>query len=83
METEDIDNILIEIIKEFTKTENFSRILQEQVLANAIFYSFAVGALNNDDDAENTIKSLNYVVDWIEEKEGLLKGFGMNGELNE
>lgn len=83
METDDIDNILIEIVKEFTKPENFSRILQEQVLANAIFYSFAVGALNNNENDEDTIRSLEYVVAWIEEKENLLKGFGMQGDNDE
>lgn len=80
MNTDDIDDILIEIVKEFTKPESFSRILQEQVLANAIFYSFAVGALNNDEDDENTIESLKYVINWIEEKEDLLKGFKVEGE---
>ena len=83
METEDIDNILIEIVREFTKPENFQRILEEQVLANAIFYSFAIGALNNNEDDSNTIQSLQYVTEWIEDKEDLLKGFGMNGETNE
>lgn len=75
MDEEYIDEILIEIVKEFTKPQNFSRLIREQVLANAIFYSFAIGALNNDEDSDDTIDSLKYVVKWIEDKEHLLKGF--------
>ena len=75
METDDIDDILIEIVKHFTQPENFQRIMDEQVLANAIFYSFASGALKNDDDEYETIESLKYVIQWIEDKEHLLKGF--------
>ena len=83
MEAEDIDNILIEIVKEFTKPKNFQRIINEQVLANAIFYSFAIGALQNDEDAEDTIDSLTYVIQWIEDKEHLLKGFQIAGDDDE
>ena len=83
METEDIDNILIEIVKEFTKPQNFQRIMDEQVLANAIFYSFAIGALNNNDDDEDTVEALKYVIDWIENKEHLLKGFHITGDDSE
>lgn len=83
MEAEDIDDILIEIVKEFTKPQNFQRIINEQVLANAIFYSFAVGALQNDEDAEDTIDSLIYVIQWIQDKEHLLKGFQITGDNNE
>lgn len=75
MEPEQVDEILFEVVKEFTKKENFDRILKEQVLANAIFYSFAVGALNNDEDEYETIEALRYVIQWIESKEHLLKGF--------
>lgn len=83
MQDNDIDNILIEIVKEFTKPENFNRIMNEQVLANAIFYSFAIGALNNEEDAEDTIESLNYVIQWIEDKEHLLKGFRIASDKDE
>ena len=75
METDDIDDILIEIVKNFTQPQNFQRILNDQVLANAIFYSFAIGALNNDEDEYDTVEALKYVIKWIEEKEHLLKGF--------
>lgn len=83
MDTNDIDEILIEIVKEFTQSQNFNRILQEQVLANAIFYSFAIGTLQSDDSDEEKILSLKYVVDWIQLHEDLIKGFGMKGELDE
>lgn len=78
MESEYIDEVLITIVKEFTKPQNFQRLIDEQVLANALFYSFAVGALNNDEDEYETIEALKYVIDWIEEKEHLLKGFKVN-----
>ena len=83
MEPEQVDEILFEVVKEFTKKENFDRILKEQVLANAIFYSFAVGALNNDEDEYDTIESLQNAIQWIEDREHLLKGFSINGDNNE
>ena len=83
MDNDYIDEILIEIVKEFTKPDNFQRLIDEQVLANAIFYSFAIGALNNDEDEYDTIESLRYVVQWIEDKEHLLKGFTINGDIDE
>ena len=78
MESEYIDEVLITIVKEFTKPQNFQRLIDEQVLANAVFYSFAIGALNNDEDEYETIEALKYVVEWIEDKEHLLKGFKVN-----
>lgn len=80
MDNEYIEQILIEIVKEFTKPQNFNRLIDEQVLANAIFYSFAVGALNNDESDEETVDALKYVIQWIEDKEHLLKGFKVKGE---
>ena len=80
MDDEYIEEILIEITKEFTKPQNFKRLIEEQVLANAIFYSFAVGALRNDENDADTIHALNYVIQWIEDKEHLLKGFTVKGE---
>lgn len=80
MDTEDIDNILIEIVKEFVQPENYTRIIDEQVLANAIFYSFAVGALSNDENEYDTIQSLLYVINWIEDNETILKGFKLQGD---
>ena len=76
MEHEQIDELLITIVKEFTQPDNFQRILDEQVLANAIFYSFAVGRLKNSDDEEyEAIEDLKYVQSWIEDKQDLLLGF--------
>lgn len=83
MEPEHIDNILIEITREFTKPQNFNRILNEQVLANAIFYSFVIGVLNNDEDEYDKIEDIQYVKEWIEEKEHLLKGFMIQGDNDE
>jgi len=83
MDDEYIEEILIEITKEFTKPQNFKRVIEEQVLANAIFYSFAVGALRNDESDADTIYALNYVIQWIEDKEHLLKGFTVKGEYDE
>ena len=75
MQPEEIDDILILITKEFVQPQNFKRLMNEQVLANAIFYSFAVGALNNDENDYDTIDALKYVIEWIEDRENLLKGF--------
>lgn len=76
MEDEEIDELLIAIIKEFTQPENFQRILDEQVLANAVFYSFVVGRLKHaEDEEEEAINDLKYVQSWIESKRELLLGF--------
>lgn len=83
MDTEDIDNILIEIVREFVQPDNYARIINEQVLANAIFYSFAVGALNNNENEYDTIQSLLYVINWIEDNEKVLKGFTIQGDNDE
>ena len=83
MDTEDIDNILIEIVREFAQPDNYARIINEQVLANAIFYSFAVGALNNNENEYDTIQSLLYVISWIEDNEKALKGFKVQGDNDE
>lgn len=73
---EEIDDILITIVKEFVKPENFQRIISEQVLANAIFYSFAVGRLKHaDNEEEEAIEDLRYVQQWIEHNQDLLYGF--------
>lgn len=73
---EEIDELLITIVKEFTQPENFERILSEQVLANAIFYSFVVGRLKHaDNEEEEAIEDLRYVQKWIERNQDLLYGF--------
>lgn len=76
MNEEEIDNLLITIVKEFVKPENFQRILDEQVLANAIFYSFVVGRLKHiDNNEEEIVEDIQYVQSWIEDKQDLLLGF--------
>ena len=80
MDTDDIDLILIDIIKEFTQPENLY-ILDSQKLASSIFFSFAVGVLKNDDDVEEKLENLKYCMSWILDHEDLLKNF--KGESNE
>lgn len=80
MEPEVIEELLITIVKEFTQPKNFQRILNEQVLANAIFYSFAVGVLKNHEDPEEAIDDLKYVKKWITDKQDLLMGFNIKKE---
>lgn len=79
-----IDELLIKITEEFIQKENFQRILDEQVLANAIFYSFAVGALKNaEGNEEEAIQDLKYVKEWIEDKQDLLMGFKVSDKNDE
>lgn len=81
MKPEDIDDILITIVKEFIQPENFQRIMDEQVLANAIFYSFAVGVLKYADGNEiESIADLKYVQQWIEDKQDILIGFKVSDD---
>lgn len=81
MEPEAIEELLIIIIKEFTQVDNFQRIMNEQVLANAIFYSFAMGTLKNaDGNEQEAINDLRYVRNWIESKQDLLMGFKVSEE---
>jgi hypothetical protein len=76
MQDEEIDELLITIVKEFTQPENFQRIMDEQVLANAIFYSFVVGRLKYaENEEEEVIEDLKYVQSWIERNHELLLGF--------
>ena len=74
MDTEDIDNIVLSIVQEFVKPENYYR-LDEQKLASSIFYSFAIGVLNSNEIDEEKIYNLQYVVRWLQEKEDILKGY--------
>lgn len=79
MNNEEIDNILIEIVKEFIQPENFQRLMDEQVLANAIFYSFVVGRLKYAENEEvEAIEDIKYVQQWILDNEKLLFGFKVN-----
>lgn len=76
MEEKQIDELLITIVKEFIQPENFRRIENEQVLANAIFYSFVVGRIKHADDEEHeAIQDIRYVQKWIEDKQDLLLGY--------
>ena len=76
MEENEIDELLITIVKEFIQPANFHRIEEEQVLANAIFYSFVIGRLKHADDEEyEAIQDIRYVQLWIENKQDLLLGF--------
>lgn len=76
MEENQIDELLITIVKEFIQPENFRRIENEQVLANAIFYSFVVGRIKHADDEEyEAIQDIRYVQKWIEDKQDLLLGY--------
>ena len=80
MDTDDIDLILIDIIKEFTQPENL-HVLDSQKLASSVFFSFAVGVFKNDDNVEEKLESLRYCMSWILDHEDVLKGF--KGEKNE
>lgn len=79
---EDIEEILLKIVEEFVKPENQNQ-LDNQKLASSIFYSFAVGTLQNDEFAEDKINDLLYVIEWLQEKEDLLAGFNARLEKNE
>lgn len=70
-----IDQILLEITEEFIKPQN-SKQLDHQKLASSIFYSFAIGVLNNDDFDDEKISNLQYAVDWLKDSEEILAGYG-------
>ena len=74
MNDEEIEEILLQIVQEFVKPENQKQ-LDNQKLASSVFYSFAIGVLNNNEFDEDKISDLLYVVDWLKEKEDVLAGF--------
>ena len=76
MYDEEVEDILLSIIKEFVKTEN-KKFLDEQKLASSVFYSFAVGVLGNNELDEDKISSLLMAKRWLQEKEDILKGYDM------
>lgn len=83
MHEDDIDLILIEIIKEFTKPDNL-KILDSQKLASSIFFSFAQGVLHNEDDEEEKISNLVYCTEWLREHDKLLENFNsQTGDTDE
>lgn len=69
-----IDQILIEITEEFIKPKN-SKQLDHQKLASSIFYSFAIGVLNNDDHDDEKLSNLKYAVEWLQDNEKILAGY--------
>ena len=71
---EDIDEILLKITEEFIKPQNKKQ-LDHQKLASSIFYSFAIGVLNNDDNNDEKIGNLQYVVEWLQDSEEILAGY--------
>ena len=76
MQDEEIDAILIEIVQEFVKPENQKQ-LDHQKLASSIFYSFAIGVLNNNEFEDEKIYDLQYVIEWLQSNEELLAGFNV------
>lgn len=79
MDIEEIDEIILEIVSEFVKPEN-KQYLDEQKLASSIFYSFAVGVLNNNEIDEEKINNLQYAVEWLQDKEKILKNYNRESE---
>lgn len=79
MQDEEIDAILINIVREFVKPENQKQ-LDHQKLASSIFYSFAIGVLNNNEYEDEKIYDLQYVVEWLQNNEELLAGFNERKE---
>lgn len=79
MDIEEIDEIILEIVSEFVKSEN-KQYLDEQKLASSIFYSFAVGVLNNNEIDEEKINNLQYAVEWLQDKEKILKNYNRESE---
>ena len=71
---EDIDEILLKITEEFIKPQ-IRKQLDHQKLASSIFYSFAIGVLNNDDNNDEKIANLQYVVEWLQDSEEILAGY--------
>lgn len=80
MNEEEIEQILLEIVGEFVKPENQKQ-LDNQKLASSVFFSFAIGVLNNNEYEVEKIDNLLFVVDWLREHEDVLAGF--NSEVKE
>ena len=74
MDEDQIEEILLQIVTEFVKPKNQKQ-LDNQKLASSIFFSFAIGVLNNNEYDTDKIDDLLYVVDWLHEHEEELAGF--------
>ena len=74
MNEEDIEQILLDIVGEFIKPQNQKQ-LDNQKLASSIFFSFAIGVLNNNEYEIDKINDLLFAVDWLREHEDVLAGF--------
>lgn len=74
MNDEEIEEILLQIVQEFVKPENQKQ-LDNQKLASSVFYSFAIGVLNNNEYEIDKINDLLFAVDWLREHEDALAGF--------
>lgn len=68
-----MNNILINIVTSFKNDENAALYIFDQQLAQAIFFSFAVGVINNDEIDEEKIITLNNAIVWLREHESLIK----------
>lgn len=82
MNPDDIDFILIDIVKEFIKPES-QKILYQQRLGSSIFFSFADGILRNDEDNDDKIDALVYSMQWIRDHESLLNNYGESNDKKE
>ena len=67
-------------IKTSQNKEENKQYLDEQKLASSIFYSFAVGVLNNNEIDEEKINNLQYAVEWLQDKEKILKNYNRESE---
>ena len=43
-------------------------------MATSVFWSFALGVINNDEFSDDKIISLTYAIQWLRDNEKLLKG---------
>lgn len=71
---EEIDEILLHITEEFLQPKS-QKLLEHQKLASSIFYSFAVGVINNDEYDSEKISNLEYVIQWLKDNEEILAGY--------
>ena len=80
MEQNVMDGILIDIVAEFLQPQNM-KILDSQKLGSSIFFSFAIGVLNNDDVNDEKIENLKYCIRWIQDHKDLFEHYGEKDEV--